>query len=120
MEGSAAIGKTVVHLRKLPGASPAVDRYYVLVLFDISDQKKYRHLVRVINKFCLRAQKSVFEGYLTKGQIGDLSGAIESLMFRGGWQNDEDNVRIYVISANCEVVVLGKYDDNFVEEDIFL
>ncbi len=34
-------------LGKIRGSSPAEDRYYVVVLFDISNQKKYRRIIKI-------------------------------------------------------------------------
>jgi CRISPR-associated endonuclease Cas2 len=105
---------------KIKGPSPAEDRYYVLVLFDISDQKKYRLLLKILKRYGARIQRSVFEAQLKSQQIRDLSVAIEKLMAAERYANPDDNVRIYKIASNCSVTVFGKYESNLPESDIFI
>ena len=112
--------KTEVSVGKTAGASPAESTYYVLVLFDISDAKKYRNLMRLLKRYGTRIQKSVFEGQLRRSQIKELVGAIEKLMGSARFYNADDNVRIYKIASSCEVTVFGRYESNLTEENIFL
>ena len=117
MENS--LRKTELSPGKVGGASPAEDRFYVMVLFDISDQKKYRILIKILNRYCMRVQKSVFEAQLKMSQIRQLTNSVERLMSSTCFFAPEDNVRIYRISGNCTATVFGECKSNLIEENIF-
>lgn len=104
---------------RVRGVSPSTDLYYVLVLFDISDHKKYRTLIKILKSYSSRIQKSVFEAQLRPAQIKQLTESIEWLMSRPAFFNEDDNVRIYKIAGNCEVKVFGGCVDNTLEDDLF-
>ncbi len=114
-----SLRKTELFPGKLNGASPAEDRFYVMILFDISDQKKYRILIKILNRYCLRVQKSVFEAQLKMTQIRQLTSLIERLMSSIRFFDPNDNVRIYRISGNCTATVFGECKSSMVEENIF-
>lgn len=105
---------------KITGSSPAEHRYYVIVLYDISDQKKYRMLIKILKKYSAPIQKSVFEAYLTSMQIQELVDSIARLMRMEKFQNEDDSVRIYRISGNCKATVFGEYKSSFVEDNLFI
>ena len=117
MEG--VLSKTEFSPGKLSGASPADDRFYLLILFDISEQKKYRLLIKILNNYCTRVQKSVFEGHLKMMQIKQMMTSIEKLMASTRFYNPDDNVRIYRISGNCTATVFGSCTLSIIEENIF-
>lgn len=102
----------------LPGASPATNKFYVLVFFDISEIKLYQRLIKVIKKYADRVQKSVFEAYLTSAQIKDLINELEYIL--SGNIAQSDVVRVIRISGHCDVVELGNCVDNTYEDDIFI
>ena len=104
---------------KTAGASPSEHKYYVMVFFDISDAKKYRLLVRVLKRYGVRVQKSVFEAQLRPSQVRELKDAIEGLMCSDRYYNPDDNVRMYKISGNCDATVYGEYSPLLPEENIF-
>lgn len=106
-------------LRKISGASPSEDRYYVLILFDISNSKKYRKLIKVLKKYSKRVQKSVFEAYIKPSQLKELLDSINHIMQMKNSFNPDDSVRIYKIASNCELVVYGEYKATIPEENIF-
>jgi CRISPR-associated endonuclease Cas2 len=112
--------KKELTLGKLSGASPASDRYYVVVLFDISEAKKYRALLKILKGYGCRIQKSVFEAHLKRSQIKEMTTKIEMLMESERFYNPNDNVRIYRIAGNCALTVFGSYQSNIQEENIFI
>ena len=114
------MSKTEIAVGKTVGPSPAESRYYILILFDISDPKKYRTLLKVLKRYGSRVQKSVFEAQLKPLQIKEIIGAIERIMTLPRFYNPDDNIRIYKIASNCEMTVFGKYESNLIEENIFL
>ena len=107
-------------LLRIEGPSPAEHRYYVLVLFDIADVKKYGKLIKVIKRYCLRIQKSVFEAYLHQQQINKLEESIRNLMCSQKYFNPEDRVRIYKLSGKPCVSVFGAYESAGIEENVFV
>ena len=112
----------VTHLRpgRTMGASPADHRYYVLILFDIADSKKYRLLMKTLKRYARRIQKSVFEANLKPAQIREMTSAIEGLMGSERYYDPNDNVRVYRVAGNCEATVFGVCNTVEVESDIFI
>lgn len=41
------------------------NRYIVLIIYDITDNKRRLSMVRCLEQFAVRVQKSAFEGFLT-------------------------------------------------------
>lgn len=68
------------------------------------DNKKRGKLVKYLEKFAVRVQKSVFEGYLTKKNFTKLKNGI------AGYISDEDSLRIYKLTGNGDVLSWGKGD----------
>lgn len=114
------MSKTEVSVGKRAASTPSESTYYVLVLFDISDSKKYRCLTRILKRYGTRIQKSVFEAQLRLSQIKELTGAIEKLMVATRFYNSDDNVRLYRMASNCELTVFGRYESTLTEENIFI
>ncbi|OUO91759.1 CRISPR-associated endonuclease Cas2 [Gordonibacter sp. An230] len=105
---------------KIKGASPSEDRFYVMVLFDISDAKKYRRVIRILKGYGHRIQYSVFEAYVKSAQIRELTAKLTSVMASKRFYDPDDKVRIYRIASNCELTVLGKCVDHAPENDVFV
>ena len=116
---SVSLAVTELSPGKLIGASPSDHRYYTLVLFDISNPKKYRILVKLLKQYCVRIQKSVFEGQLKSGQIRELVYSINRLMATERYYDPNDNIRVYKIAGNCNLTVFGAYTSTIMEENIF-
>ncbi|WP_303133520.1 CRISPR-associated endonuclease Cas2 [uncultured Olsenella sp.] len=119
MSEAVGLNKTYRAPGKVRGTSPSEDTYYVLVLFDISEAKKYRFLVRALKKYGLRVQKSVFEAQITQSKLKRLLVQIERLMSSERFFNPDDNVRVYKIAGECELSVFGECVDTTFEENIF-
>lgn len=107
-------------LLRVEAASPSEHRYYVLVLFDIADSKKYSRLIKVIKRYCTRIQKSVFEAYLRQSQIAELENAIKRIMCSMRYYSSSDRVRIYKLSGKPCVTIFGEYDPIGIEDNIFV
>lgn len=106
--------------QRVKGASPSEDRYYVVILFDISDPKKYRALIHILNSYATRIQKSVFEALMKGAQIEGLISSIERLMSKPQFFNSKDNIRIYKVSGHCDITVFGECTATSSEENIFI
>ena len=101
------------------GASPSEHRYYVLILFDISSQKKYRLLMKLLKRYGIRIQKSVFEAQLKASQIKKLTASAKRLMSSQRYYDPDDKMRIYKIAGNCEVTVFVAHEGSTVEQNVF-
>ena len=77
-------------------------KYFVVICYDISNNKKRGKLVKYLEKFAVRAQKSVFEGYLTKKNYIKLKAGISVYV------SDEDSIRIYKLTGRGDVFSWGK------------
>lgn len=105
---------------RVNGPSPAENRYYVIVLFDISDAKKYRLLTKVLKGYGTRIQKSVFEAQLKRSQIKTLIASVEKLMSSRRFFNPDDNIRIYEIAGHCDLTIFGECHIDVIEDNIFV
>ena len=109
-----------LNIGKVKGASPAEDRIYTIVLFDISDPKKYRRIIKVLKGYSDRIQYSIFEAYLRRTQIKEMIESLRWLMTKEEYFNPKDRIRVYRISGNCELTVFGEYQERIVEQDVFI
>lgn len=107
---------------KVPGASPSENKFYVLVMFDISGRKKYTLLVKLLNRYSYRIQNSVFEGYLKMSDYKALVAGIEKLMRSKRYFDAGDKVRVYKVSSACDAVVFGECVDEGIslDENLFI
>lgn len=117
---SSLLKTTVISVGKVRGSSPSDSRFYVLILFDISESKKYRLLTRILKRYATRIQKSIYEASLKPRQIKEMTESIENIMSSERYFNSNDSVRIYRIAANCDVTIIGEYVETQVENDIFI
>lgn len=78
--------------------------YFVVICYDIYDNKRRNRFAKFIERYALRVQRSVFEGELSKSKYLSLVSEI------GKHISKEDNVRVYRISGNGEVKVWGNVD----------
>lgn len=69
---------------------------HIVVVYDISDNKRRERLRKTLLRFGNPVQYSVFECELTPRQIEKMAKAI-----RGVMSKNEDNVRYYQICKNC-------------------
>lgn len=105
---------------RISGSAPAKAEDYVLIMFDISNPKKYRILIKLLKKYGKRVQKSVFEAQLNRSQISELEKTVGRLMSSDRFYNESDSVRIYRIAGNCNALVYGSYTSVIMEENVVL
>ena len=79
-------------------------KYIVLIIYDITDDKHRRNLVKILSSLGLRVQKSAFDALLNKRQYNKLLSKIEK------FYRDGDNIRIYKLQEYEEVRVYGVED----------
>lgn len=78
---------------------------FVVICFDIADDRRRRHAVRVLEAFGWRAQESTFESWLNVADLRRLKHQLDAVI-----DATEDRVAIYVLSPTdkADVVSLGR------------
>lgn len=76
-------------------------KYLILIIYDIIDNKKRTKFAKYLGGYGNRVQKSAFEAILTQKQYDKLVSGIPSRIA------SEDNVRIYKLNGNGEVLTWG-------------
>lgn len=117
-----SLKKTDLSLGRIVGASPSENKHYVLVMFDISETRKYVLITRLLKRYCFHIQNSVYEAYLRPFDYKNLVSGIEKLMDSKKYFNPDDRVRIYRLSGGCNAVVYGPCGDDLavLEENLFI
>lgn len=73
----------------------------VLVIYDIVNNKKRTKFVKFLENYGVRVQKSAFEMIITLNQYNELISKIPYYI------SEEDNIRVYKLKADGEVVSWG-------------
>lgn len=107
---------------RIVGATPAENKFYVLVMFDISDTKKYTVLTKLLKRYGYRIQNSIYEGYVKSSDYRDLVSKIDKIMGGKRFFNPDDRIRVYRISGSCNALIYGPQSDNddLLETNLFL
>ena len=71
---------------------------YLVVSYDIHDDKRRNHIHKVLKNFGERIQFSVFECDLTKEQLLRMQHALKWIIK----EDDQDSVRFYHLCDNCQ------------------
>lgn len=100
LDGSAAAGRN--------------KSFLVLVIYDISDNRKRNRIAKYLSRYGVRVQKSAFEAWLTQKQYERLLEKLPLLI-----NEQEDYLRTYKLSGFCEVKTWGQIGVT-PEEDDFL
>lgn len=85
----------------------------VLIIYDISDDKRRLNIVKLLESYGKRVQKSAFEALLNQEQYRELIPKVIRLI------GICDNVRLYRLNSSNEVVLLGE-SDTIYEENIII
>ncbi len=114
--------KTERSFGKVAGPSPADNKFYILVMFDVSDRKKYSLLTKHLKRYSYRIQNSVFEAHLRMSDYREMVAGIEKLMRSIRFFDANDRVRVYRVSNACEAVIFGEYssEDIDLDENLFI
>jgi len=75
---------------------------HALVIYDIQDDKRRGKFAKCMQGYGYRVQKSAFEVFLTPGIYKEMIQKLQRMI-----DQQEDNVRIYRIYANNEIVLMG-------------
>lgn len=85
-----------------------------LIIYDIIENSRRSKLVKLLESYGFRVQKSAFEARLTDKQYYELIGKIEF------FSHPDDNIRIYKINGYGEVRSFGIKLDKMENEVIIL
>lgn len=88
--------------------------YFVVICYDIYDNKRRYRFAKFLERYGLRVQRSVFEGNLSKSKYNLLISKI------GAYTEDEDNIRVYKITGNGEIRTWGKVEPPKSEDVIII
>ncbi|EHL19060.1 CRISPR-associated protein cas2 [Peptoanaerobacter stomatis] len=88
--------------------------FTTIVFYDIISNKRRTELVKILNAFGYRIQKSVFECILTTKKYQLLLKKIKK------FSKPEDLIRVYKLNKNVVTTILGKNNDITYIDDIFI
>ncbi len=77
-------------------------KYFVLIIYDISDNKRRNKMVKVLEGYAIRVQKSAFEAFLRPNKYQKLLLDIENI------PDTTDTVRVYKIQGKGSVENFGQ------------
>ena len=69
---------------------------FLLVCYDISDERRLRQIAKIMQRFGDRVQKSVFECHLEPRQYTQMRHKVQAVM-----DASEDSVRVYPLCQKC-------------------
>ncbi|HID95431.1 MAG TPA: CRISPR-associated endonuclease Cas2 [Candidatus Latescibacteria bacterium] len=73
---------------------------FVVVSYDIVDDRTRVRVMKCLKNYGMRVQKSVFECLITEGQFLELKARVQRLI-----NADQDSVRYYDLCARCQKVI---------------
>lgn len=76
-----------------------------LICYDIKDEKRLMKVHKYLKERCLKLQYSVFYGYLDWNELTRLKEELTELI-----NDQEDDIRIYPLTTNPKVIVMGQGD----------
>jgi CRISPR-associated protein Cas2 len=88
-------------------------KYFVLIIYDIVENKKRTKLAKMLMGFGFRIQKSAFEAMLPPNKYEKMLKELRPFVA------NEDSVRIYKIRGEGAVTVLGR-DDSVAGEEVII
>lgn len=89
------------------------DKVFVLIIYDIIENKKRVKFAKFLQGYGKRVQKSAFEARLSRKKYEKLIKLIP------GYVSEEDSIRVYRISGKGQVMAWGLKED-YEQEDIIL
>lgn len=87
---------------------------HILVIYDVSDNKKRRNVVKVLNGYGTRVQKSAYECIITNA----MSAALEKKLAR--IIDKTDSVRIYHLSTGAIIKSFGLENNVVYGSELYL
>lgn len=93
---------------------PSTGRVLTLVIYDISSNKQRNKMVKYLEGFGYRVQKSAFEAWLDRPAFARLCRGLDRLV------RPEDHVKLYRINGSGEVLSWGDMPSLEPEEVVIL
>ena len=87
------------------------EKYYILMIYDVVDNKKRTKLAKLMKSYGFRVQKSAFEAKISNKKYKKLMAEIQPFI------SQEDSIRIYKIRGEGAVTIYGiseDFDDDFI------
>lgn len=94
--------------------NPENDKVFVLIIYDITENKTRLKLSKLLPGYGFRIQKSAFEAVMTKKKYKEL---LEKLP---AYTSSLDSIRVYKIIGKGQVVSFGREQDNENEDIIVI
>ncbi len=73
-----------------------MEQRFWIACYDVRDARRLRRVARVMERFGVRVQKSVFECWVTEASLEQMREAVTAEMKEG-----EDSLRLYTACATC-------------------
>lgn len=86
----------------IDGDKTTEKKYFILVIYDISDNKRRNRMVKILNGYGFRVQKSAFEAHLLPRKYKKLLKDIEKI------PDICDSIRVYKMQDMSTVKVFGE------------
>lgn len=90
------------------------DKVFVLIIYDITENKTRIKLSKLLLGYGFRIQKSAFEAVITKKKYKEL---LERLP---AYTSSSDSIRVYKIIGKGQVVSFGRVEDSKNEDIIVI
>ncbi len=90
------------------------DKVFVLIIYDISRNKKRLQLAKLLQGYGFRIQKSAFEAVITKAKYRELLDKLPA------FASEEDSIRVYKIIGRGQVLSFGKTVEENAEDIIVI
>ena len=87
----------------------------ILAVFDVTNDRRRRKLVLLLQGYLQRVQKSVFEGFISKTQYKELCEKSEKVI-----DEEEDSIRYYPICSTCSSGMELRGINDVIEDHDFL
>lgn len=89
----------------------------VLVIYDITVAKRRQKMIKCLEKYTVRVQRSCFEGMLTLAQYKELESEAQRYI-----NEETDSLRIYVLQDHTRVKAWGKCEEHGagMVDDVFI
>jgi len=82
--------------------APAVKRDLYIVAYDISDERRLNRVRELLKAFSTGGQKSVYECFLTEGELHEVWRGLEQLI-----DHEEDRIHCFRLDGRSRVHTLG-------------
>lgn len=89
-------------------------KYLTLVIYDISDNKRRLKLIRILESYGQRVQKSAFEAMLDQKKFRKLKNAI------GDFAVPDDLIKIYYLKGDSQSIAWGDMEEVQYQEVIIV